>query len=61
MAARDRRRLGSAVLGGLLTWAAVAFWEAVDGGPAGWIGALALAGAWLYTTAFMAGRAASSE
>lgn len=53
--------LGSAVLGGLLTWAAVAFWEAVDGGPPGWIGALALAGAWLYTTAFMAGLAASSE
>jgi hypothetical protein len=53
--------LGSAVLGGLLTWAAVAFWEAVDGGVLAWIGGVALAGAWLYSTAFAAGLAASSE
>jgi hypothetical protein len=48
--------VGSAVLGGLLTWAAVAFWDAVDGGLAAWLVAAALAGAWLYTTAFAAGR-----
>ena len=53
--------IGSAVLGGLLTWAAVALWEATGGGPLGGIGLLALAGAWLYTTAFMAELAASPE
>ena len=53
--------IASAVLGGLLTWAAVVLWEATGGGPLGGIGLLALAGAWLYATAFAAGRAASSE
>jgi hypothetical protein len=53
--------IASAVLGGLLTWAAVALWQATGGGPLGAIGLLAPAGAWLYTTAFMAGLAASSE
>ena len=53
--------IASAVLGGLLTWAAVALWQATGGGPLGGIGLLALAGAWLYTTAFMAELAASSE
>jgi hypothetical protein len=53
--------IGSAVLGGLLTWAAVAFWEAVDGGLAAWVVFVAPAGAWLYATAFAAGVAASSE
>jgi hypothetical protein len=53
--------IASAVLGGLLTWAAVALWEATGGGPLGGIGLLALAGAWLYSTAFAAGLAASSE
>jgi hypothetical protein len=50
-----------AVLGGLLTWAAVVLWEATGGGPLGGIGFLALAGAWLYSTAFTARLAASSE
>ena len=53
--------LGSAVLGGLLTWAAVAFWEAVDGGVLAGSRLLALASAWLYATAFAAGVAASPE
>ncbi len=53
--------VGSAVLGGLLTWAAVALWEAVDGGVLAWIAVVALAGAWLCSTAFAAGVAASSE
>ena len=53
--------IASAVLGGLLTWAAVVLWEATGGGPLGGIGLLALAGAWLYATAFAAGAAASSQ
>jgi hypothetical protein len=52
--------IASAVLGGLLTWAAVALWQATGGGPVGGIGLLALC-AWLYGTAFAAGLAASSE
>jgi hypothetical protein len=53
--------VGSAVLGGLLTWAAVAFWEAVDGGVLAWVVVAALAGAWLYATAFAARVAARSQ
>jgi hypothetical protein len=53
--------IGSAVLGGLLTWAAVAFWEAAGRGPLAWLGVLALAGAWLYATAFAARVAARPE
>jgi hypothetical protein len=34
----------SAVLGGLLTWAAVALWQATGGGPLGGIGLLGAGG-----------------
>ena len=54
--------IASAVLGaGLLTWAAVGALAGDRGGPLGGIGLLALAGAWLYATAFAAGAAASSQ
>ena len=53
--------IASAVLGGLLTWAAVSLWQATGGGPLGGIGLLALAGAWLSATAFAARVAASSQ